>query len=317
MTPHRVIQTILRSTLLLWVCCVVLPVRAEMYTVQMTDSDTRNKLIAVDFGGRRRLFHFDTGCSSMAINSQLLRELREQGLVILSQEQTNAHTEVMMSNGETKQARSLLIKKMKIGDCEFTNVVAQVGTNDKPDAPLLLGQSILERMKTYSIQGTTLQFEPYDEDYQQALSLAEYRYNDKEYASAISNQLLPYFREGRLSCFFTYKLLFALQHTDAYADALEVLQYIREQKDRWAPSRSDIDLAEIESLLHYNSAVDDYNADRYDLALLNAGKAKQAAQAIRKPQTKQKRLHDVGTLYWYIYSQTDPQKAKAYEQYKL
>ena len=80
-------MTILRSTLLLWVCCVVLPVRAEVYTVQMTDSDTRNKLIAVDFGGRRRLFYFDTGYLSMAINSQLLRELREQGLVILSRHQ--------------------------------------------------------------------------------------------------------------------------------------------------------------------------------------------------------------------------------------
>ena len=320
MTPNSVI-TVLRSTLLMWVCCVVvMPARSEdpnnqaqVYEVQFVDSDTRNKHVSVEIGGKEYLFTFDTGCSSMALNRRVLTELQKAGVAVM---QTGAENkaEVMMSNGETKQSHSVVIKSLKIGGCEFTNVAAQAGINDRSDAPLLLGQSILERLRTYSIEGCTLRFEPYEDDYQQALALADHHRQERDHAPQIAEALMPYYRAGRLSCYYTYRLLYALQQSDAYSDALEVIEHIRQQN--WKESRDETDLADIESLLHYNIGVDHYNADRYNEALDCAARAKQCAQAIRSPQAKQKRLHDVGTLYYYIYSQTDPQKARAYERYK-
>ena len=316
MTPHRVITTILRSTLLLWVCCVVQWAQADTYELQLIDSDTRNKHIPVQIGGKEYLFTFDTGCSSMSVNRRLVSELKKQGLIIMSADAASNKAEVLMSNGETKLSHSLLIKSLTIGGCTFTNVVAQMGLEDKPNAPLLLGQSILERLRTYSITSTTFRFEPYEDDYQQALSMADYYWNDENYKPRIAATLLPYFREGRLSCFYTYKLLYVLQQTEAHNDALEVLEYIKSRKNEWKEGRSDFDLAEVEALLYYNIGVNAYNADRYDEALQAAAKTKAAAQRIADPQQKQKRLHNAGTLYWHIYSQTDPQKAKSYEQYK-
>ena len=315
MTPHRVIPALLRSTLLLWVCCVVQWAQAEVYEVQLVDSDTRNKHINVEIGGKTYLFTFDTGCSSMSISRRLLSELKQTGQVILASN-ASGKAEVMMSNGETKMSNSLLIKRLKIGDCEFTNVDAQVGLEDKANAPLLLGQSILERLRSYSVTGTTFRFEPYEDDFQQALAMADYHWNDDAYQSRIAETLMPYFRQGRLSCFFTYKLLYVLQQTDAHNDAIEVLEYIKSRSNEWKEGRSDFDLAEVESLLYFNIGVDAYNNDRYDEALQAADKAKAAARRVRDPQQKQKRLHNAGTLYWHIYSQTDPDKAKAYEQYK-
>lgn len=316
MTPHRIISALLRSTLFLWVCCVVQWAQAEVYEVKMIDSDTRNKYIEVEIGGNKYLFTFDSGCSSMSLSRKLLNELKQQGLILMPSDAAANRSEVMMSNGETRISRNLQIKRLRIGGCEFANVAAQVGIDDRADAPLLLGQSILERLKTYSVTGTTFRFEPYEQAFQQTLAMADYYWLDGSYAEQIGATLLPYFRAGRLSCFYTYKLLYVLQQTEANAEALEVLNHIKSRNNEWKGGRSDFDLAEVESLLYYNIGVDAYNTDRYDDALDAAGKAKAAAQQVRDPQQKQKRLHNAGTLYWYIYSQTDLEKAKAYEKYK-
>src|SRR5262249_20226280 len=53
-----------------------------------------------------------------------------------------------LADGRTVHDRRFLIPSLRIGDHEFHHVTASIGG---PDAPLLLGQNVLDRLGTWSI----------------------------------------------------------------------------------------------------------------------------------------------------------------------
>lgn len=281
--------------------------QAEVYEARFVDSETRTKYLEVSVDGIRRLFAFDTGCSSLSINAQLLNELVKQGKVRLS-ELANEHS-AQMANGYSHVVKEMLIREMTLGSYTFHNVVAHVGTNDAAEAPLLLGQSILERLKWYQISGNTLRFEPCEEDYQQALTLADFYFNDTTHQQQIVDRLMPYEKQGRLSCHFRHCLFYALYHVNAYDDAIALLAQLRE-----SDCRKDTDLRVYELQIHYNHAIDLYNADRYAEAKEFIDKAWTIANS---DELFRQYIRPAGEVYWHICHQLgDDQAAKRYEKYK-
>ena len=285
---------------LLTICLVCLtgqPLAAEVYEVPLIDSETRSKFVEVNVDGIQERFAFDTGCSGLSINIRLAHELARQGKIRLAD--MHEQTEATLANGATHTVRTLIIKQIEIGGCTFRNVVAMVGTNDAPDAPLLIGQSVLERMRWYRIEGLKLQFEPYDETYQQVLSMAEFYYDDPKHAPALAEQLAPYYNEGRLSCFYACKYLSVLQKTEDYASGLQVLEHIRQSGCKI----DDDDLTVVETQLYYNISVNAYNSGRMEQAAQAKDSARTSARAIKDAAIRRKYLDRIAELDQYIKAQ--------------
>ena len=254
---------LMKHIFVLVICLIACSAHAATYEAPFVDTGSRSKYVEVSVDGIKRRFAIDTGCSSLSINIRLLDELVKQKKVKLSE--MGAEREAQMANGYTHVVRELMLGEFTLGGYTFRNVVAHVGINDSPDAPLLLGQSLLERMRWYQIEGNTIRFEPYDEAYQHALSFADYYANDSVHQQEIANLLMPYEQKGMLSCYFRQHLYYALYYVDAYDDAISLAQKLKETNCQ----SSAIDITDYEIQLHYNQAVSLYNADRYDEARLS------------------------------------------------
>lgn len=298
----------MKHILTIFICAICCSLYAAAYEAPLIDSGTRNKYVEVSVDGIKRRFTIDTGCSSLSINMQLLNELIRQNKVKLS-DMSGEHN-ARMANGYMHVVRELMLSEFSLGGYTFRNVVAHVGINDAPDAPLLLGQSLLERMRWYRIAGNSIQFEPYDEAFQHALAIADFYSNDSIHQQEIATLLLPYERQGMLSCFFRQQLFYALYYTDAYDDAMSLAQKLREMN-----CLSDFDLTDYEIQLHYNQAVNLYNADHYEQALAIADKAWSLANS---NDLYLRFVSNIGMLYWHIYHQLgNESKMKEFEKFKL
>lgn len=296
----------MKHVIVLIICLIACSAQAVTYEAPFVDTGSRNKYVEVSVDGIKRRFTIDTGCSSLSINKRLLDELVKQKKVKLSDLKGEHNAE--MANGYTHVVRELMLSEFSFGGYTFRNVVANVGTNDAPDAPLLLGQSLLERMRWYQIAGNSIRFEPYDEAYQHALSFTDYHSNDSDHQQEIADLLMPYEQQGILSCYFRKQLFHALYYVDAYDDAISMAQKLRD-----AECQSGIDLTDYEIQLHHNQGVALYNTDRYEEALVIADKAWALAHS---NALYHKYIAPIGKLYWHIYQQLGNEaKMKEYERY--
>ena len=97
-------------------------------------------------------FILDTGASDVTISSV------EAGFMLkndyLSGSDFRGKRNYMTASGEISEGTVINIREMKIGEMTLKNVSASVVRNQK--APLLLGQSVLERLGTVSVDNTNL-----------------------------------------------------------------------------------------------------------------------------------------------------------------
>ena len=280
---------------------------AAIYEAEFITSSSRNKFVEVSVDGIKRRFAIDTGCSSLSINTRLLDELVKQKKVMLS-DMKGEHV-AQMANGYTHAVRELMINEFTIGGYTFRDVVAHVGVNDSPDAPLLLGQSLLERMRWYQISGNIIRFEPYDEAFQHALSYADYYSEDSIHQQEIANMLLPYERKGMLSCYFRQRFFYALYCIEAYDEAISLSNKLKEEN-----CQSGIDITNYEIQLHYNQAVALYNSERYQEALSVVNKAWLLANSDAKYLDY---ISHIGNLYWHIHARLgNDAEMKEFEKFR-
>lgn len=90
---------------------------------------------------------FDTGASDVTISSVEANFMLKNGQ--LSREDIKGRKYYQIANGELTEGTTVTLKEVKIGDAVLHNVDASVVHNQK--APLLLGQSVLERFGTITI----------------------------------------------------------------------------------------------------------------------------------------------------------------------
>ena len=90
---------------------------------------------------------FDTGASDVTISSVEASFMLKNGY--LAEDDVRGKTQYLTASGEIHEGTVLRLKEVKLGDAVLKNVEASVVHNQK--APLLLGQSVLERFGTITI----------------------------------------------------------------------------------------------------------------------------------------------------------------------
>jgi tetratricopeptide (TPR) repeat protein len=294
-------------TIALW---AHLPLRAEVYEVPLTQSaSSANVYVEVDIDGLPALFAFDTGCSDVSLSRALLQQLIDQGQVRLSDLKDAG--DAQLANGKLSKAnKMLLLRELRLGGYTFRNVVASVGLDKIHDAPLLLGQSVLERMRFYYVSNGTLRFEPLEDDFQQALVAARFYADDTTRYDDIALRLLPYEQDNRLTCFYQSRLYHCLAFTGRYQQAHRLAS-----KMLLTHCMEEDELTEQELRLYCNEAVTLYNAERYDEALTVFQTAWPMALDFRTRDNRY--VQHLGNLAWHLYMQLDdPSRAAPFRQYR-
>ena len=92
-------------------------------------------------------FIFDTGASSVSISSVEASFMLKNGY--LTAEDIKGKEYFSTATGEIHEGTIIRLREIKIGDAVLKNVDASVAHNQQ--APLLLGQSVLERFGTITI----------------------------------------------------------------------------------------------------------------------------------------------------------------------
>lgn len=103
--------------------------------------------IACEVNGLPLKFVFDTGASSVTISSVEAQFMLKNGY--LKSEDIKGKEYFSVATGEIGEGTIIRLKKIKVGDAVLRNVDASVVHNQQ--APLLLGQSVLERFGTITI----------------------------------------------------------------------------------------------------------------------------------------------------------------------
>lgn len=101
-------------------------------------------------------FVFDTGASEVSLSKIKADELVRQGL--LTEEDILGKVNFKVADGTVGVGLKVRLREIKIKDLVLTNVTATIIDNDL--APLLLGQSALEHLGKYEIEGNILKLYP-------------------------------------------------------------------------------------------------------------------------------------------------------------
>lgn len=104
--------------------------------------------IPCQVNGKSTLFYFDTGASDVVLSIEYYNQALKEGILKYS----DLLPEIInfkVANGQVHSGRRINIREIKIGNLRLTNVVGTI--IDGQGAPLLLGQTVLERFGVYSI----------------------------------------------------------------------------------------------------------------------------------------------------------------------
>ena len=115
--------------------------------VQMTKMYSGVYEVACTINGLPLKFVFDTGASSVSISSVEATFMLKNGY--LTSDDIKGKTYFSSATGEIHEGTIIKLKEIKIGEAVLRNVEASVVQNQQ--APLLLGQSVLERFGTITI----------------------------------------------------------------------------------------------------------------------------------------------------------------------
>lgn len=125
----------------------VIEVKDEPDNVLYMEQENGVKYVWIEVNGIKLRFIFDTGASSICISSSEASVLYRQGT--LSEEDFIGLENFQDATGRISQGAKVILRTVKVGDNLLENVEATVIDNE--NAPLLLGQSALERFGSIQI----------------------------------------------------------------------------------------------------------------------------------------------------------------------
>ena len=120
--------------------------------VPMEKQDNGLYLVPCKVNGVPMKFIFDTGASTVNISMAEALFLLKNGHIQESDIRGTSHAQI--ANGEIVENTRILLHKIDIGGIEINDVDATVSHN--LNAPLLLGQSAINRLGTIQLDGTNL-----------------------------------------------------------------------------------------------------------------------------------------------------------------
>lgn len=125
---------------------------SERFSIPLNSEGGVNT-IPVEVNGVTMNFIFDTGASDITISSVEAAFLIKQGSI--SSEDVIGEQIYQTADGSINVGLKIRLRTVKIGPSELKNVEASIIDNDR--APLLLGQSALQRFGSFSIDNTNHQ----------------------------------------------------------------------------------------------------------------------------------------------------------------
>ena len=102
--------------------------------------------------GLKSDFVFDTGAGIISLSSEFATRLSELGL--LTDDDIVGETNLIVADGRSNSATVVNIKDVEIAGLHINNVEAAINPNQ--NAPLLLGQSAIEKLGKITIDGCKL-----------------------------------------------------------------------------------------------------------------------------------------------------------------
>ena len=105
--------------------------------------------IPCEVNGLRMKFIFDTGASMVSISMTEARFMYKNGYI--DDDDFTGTAKTRIANGDIEENMKLTLREVKVGSKTIHNVEALV--SNSANAPLLLGQSVLRQLGTWSIDG--------------------------------------------------------------------------------------------------------------------------------------------------------------------
>ena len=148
--------------------------------------------IPCEINGLRLKLIFDTGASSVCISESIALVMLENGY--LEREDIIGGGSSIVADGRIVDNTHINIKSLKIGEVILNNIEAVV--IHQQSAPLLLGQSAIQKLGTVSIDGNKLILNQYLSDSNDIAHIEHlYKCAGDAYANKYYELALPYFRE--------------------------------------------------------------------------------------------------------------------------
>lgn len=140
--------TRLHKVLLLMISmCACVSINAQE-TIQMKKESSGVYTIPCEVNGLKLKFIFDTGASAVSISLTEATFMLKNGY--LEDSDITGTTNVQTADGNIAENYTVTLKELKIGSVTLNNVQAVVSNG--LDAPLLLGQSVLDKLGHWSIK---------------------------------------------------------------------------------------------------------------------------------------------------------------------
>ena len=127
-------------------------ISARKRIIKMTKSPGGTYNIPVELNGVLKIsFIFDSGASDVSISPDIAMTLIKTGTV--SDMDFIGTQQYQFANGSTATSRVFVLHEIKIGDYVIKNVRASI--SNSIDAPMLLGQSVLQRLGKFTIDNNS------------------------------------------------------------------------------------------------------------------------------------------------------------------
>lgn len=215
-----------RLFMLMFFICGIQYAFSQM-VIEMTKDGGVYKVPCV-VNGLRLKFIFDTGASQVCISEAQAIMMLENDY--LSLDDITGTSQSQVADGRIVDNTKIILKEIVIGDKRLTDVEAVVVHSQ--NAPLLLGQTAIEKLGKISLQGDKLVIEDYsnitsfekkyltDEECEQLLDKALDFYYDDLYEDALEIFLqLNY--NNYLSHIGVFKMAYCLFRMDEYTESLK------------------------------------------------------------------------------------------------
>jgi clan AA aspartic protease (TIGR02281 family) len=125
--------------------------KSSQVTVPLKVSGGGTFLVPVEINGRITLdFTLDSGASDVTLPNDVFTTLKRTGTV--KESDVVGQRTYRLADGSKTQSDAFTIRSLKVGDIIVENVTASVGPSQ---GALLLGQSFLQRFKSWSIDNAT------------------------------------------------------------------------------------------------------------------------------------------------------------------
>ena len=188
--------------------------------IQMEDAGGVYR-ISCSVNGAKMKMIFDTGASSVSLSETMANFLYDNGYI--SNEDVLGTSKSQTADGSIHDNVVINIKDIEISGLHLKDVLATVISSQ--NAPLLLGQTAIQKLGRISLNGDKLIINDYDGDYtdEELDKIAEDAvefYNKGSYYAAIEN-LLKYMDYGDLTTYGYFILTHSLSKTEQYEKCIK------------------------------------------------------------------------------------------------